>query len=346
MKLVLTSLKTQAYLSKIFIALTFVGAYFSLSSAKPAFAEQLDKDQWLHIEVVSFNYYQDEIDGNGTSPEFAWLIQENGRTLARIPYALGNIYAPVSITQAPLLTLAEVDADKDHNIESFQISENLKNISFKDDLGSAKVIIKIIYPNAKSGNDHLPELASNLTMPVASSVSFLNQDATDYYKITAKYNCSLIIAREPILTESLLGRLDFYPRKKPAKFTLAISRGEDLLRIRAIPGSAKSRYFIYPLPENSCEEEALHLSHQYVKEEKMLLKHHFLQSWSRTFTEFPGNYENDYCLKQSYRSLEQEVFCAHVLSQHQSPGIRKQLKSFIKSSGSKTRRILRKLEIN
>lgn len=302
-------------------------------------------EEWIKVSLSNFTYNDPLIDKNQTKPEFSWSIESGGKTVTRLANDEGVLFSPLDVAINPILVLSEVDADIDRTIEKFELDFMEKIILFRGDKGSVRIHVSKIYPNSASGPDGYPEKATTLESPKAKSVNFIENDSIDYFKIEAQYPCVFVIAREPIIVESLFGDASILPQKKPGQFSIFLAKKPDLLRIRAVPGSNKSRYFLYPMPMNSCEEEALHISYKFVLSEKVFLNQTFLSHWSNLFFELEGQSETDFCLKQSSRTVSHEVFCGYTLYFNPRLEFRKYFRAYFNSRSKKAKKILRKLDL-
>ena len=301
-------------------------------------------EEWLKVSLSEFSYNDPFIDQNRTKPEFSWSIHSGGKTVTRLANDEGILFSPLDVAIKPSLVLSEVDADIDRTIEKFELDFKEKTITFKGEKGSVLVHVSKIYPNSASGPDGTPEKATTLESPKAKSVNFNENDSIDYFRVSAEYPCVLVIARDPIIVESLLGEASILPHKKPGQFSIFLAKKPDLLRIRAVPGSNKSRYYLYPMPMNSCEEEALSLSYKFVLSEKIFLNQTFLRHWSNLFLELEGQSETDFCLKQSSKTVAHEVFCGYTLFSNPKREFRSYFRQYYQNRSKKAKKILRKLD--
>ena len=93
------------------------------------------------------------------------------------------------------------------------------------------VHVSKIYPNSASGSDGTPEKATTLESPKAKSVNFNEKDSIDYFRVSAEYPCVLVIARDPIIVESLLGEASILPHKKPGQFSIFLAKKHIVLEL-------------------------------------------------------------------------------------------------------------------
>ena len=218
----LISSKTLVFSNnQISILLIKVLALFLSLHGTAAYPITSSTEEWIKESLSDFSYNDAFIDQNQTKPEFSWSIQSGGKTVTRLANDEGILFSPLDVAINPTLVLSEVDADIDRIIQRFELDFKEKTIIFKDEKGSVLVQVSKIYPNSASGPDGSPEKATNLESPKAKFVNFNQNDSIDYFKISAEYPCVLVIARDPIIVESLLGEAGILPQKKPGQFSFS-----------------------------------------------------------------------------------------------------------------------------
>jgi hypothetical protein len=215
----------------------FSNSCFRITFLALLFPSLMQAEPWTHISIKSAFVSQATYEANRdffSSPEFGWNIRSGGALVMRGDL-YGDLFAPES--KSVELVFVEQDIAMDDVITSFVIPEKHGSRELTSGQDRFTIEISSFDPEAKSGTD----LASpvELKAPVTDTVSFLDQDRTDSYRVTQKFILvypdfpSIDVAAESCKNVDENNRLLLFQCEKPGS-----------LRVQSDPGSSRTSYAI------------------------------------------------------------------------------------------------------
>ncbi|TFH39082.1 MAG: hypothetical protein E4G96_09545 [Chrysiogenales bacterium] len=206
-----------------------------------------DYDSWIKLEVseafVSRQSYIDFRD-NFSGAEFGWHVSINGVRVSRGNRLYSTMYYPSIDGSSVRLLLVELDAFSDDIVSGADLKNEVDRYEMNKNGDWVLIRRSPFQPDANSGPDARPAGARFLKADVNDSVSFLDGDCTDYYRIARKSLALVVSAQIPLSVPDT--SLIVYPRLRGMKSAQLISAGdsEGVFRLRSLTGFGIQHYRI------------------------------------------------------------------------------------------------------
>ncbi|MBN1534741.1 MAG: hypothetical protein JXA20_18870 [Spirochaetes bacterium] len=209
---------------------------------------------WTRIVIKeAFISRQTSIDFRDPSspPEFGWHVKCGGSFATRGRSLYSTMYAPCRAGEGLRLYLMELDILSDDIVSSVALEPDTSKYLMNGNGDFAVLEITSFYPDARSGGDAQPGDAVGLAAERRDSVSFLDGDYTDCYRLPPDVSRALIIASSPSLSVDAPGApgIAIHPRQK-AITTVTIAAAEiggGVVRVRGRVSLGRIGYSISPV---------------------------------------------------------------------------------------------------
>lgn len=218
----------------------------------PAGIYDYDSDEWSKIEIrEAFISRQTSIDfaDSFSAPEFGWHINRGGAFLTRGNALYSTMYAPFPVSGTLRLVLVELDVFSDDIVSGVDLEPDKTRYVLNNN-GDFVVIERTPFlPDRNSGGDSKPAGARPLDSDRKDSVSFLDGDYTDCYRLQPGLSSAVFIFSGISAVADAPGDDDttLHPaRSLNAGIIIASSeRGGGIVRIRGAAGSGKTSYQVF-----------------------------------------------------------------------------------------------------
>jgi hypothetical protein len=185
--------------------------------------------------------------GEGSDSEFGWHIRYKG--IYQIKGGLySTMYFPCSPDEPIRLVLVELDFWSDDIIAGINVGKKAKRLPITMNGDFISFERTPFYPEKKSGSNWEKKGATPLKKDTHDSVSFLNGDYTDIYKLPSKKVLVMVNAErrlDQLEHESQYLTRPSYKTKRKNKFELFYSTRSSHLTIKGDAGSGVIHYSIY-----------------------------------------------------------------------------------------------------
>ena len=206
-----------------------------------------DHDEWIKLEIKeAFVSRQTHIDfrDSFSGAEFGWHVMVNGSRAYRGTRLYSTMYYPSIPDSTVRLILVEVDVLSDDIVSGVDLTGDAGRYEMNKNGDWALITRTVFRPDAKSGPDGRPDGARLITGDATDSVSFLDGDFTDYWRVPGG-TMAMVFS-----SQLSLSRVDDSSRVLPASggmksVQLIIPSTEGcIFRVRAAVGGGINRYRI------------------------------------------------------------------------------------------------------
>lgn len=211
--------------------------------------------EWTKIVIKeAFISRQTSIDfrDSNSAPEFGWHIMHGGMRIARGNSLYATMYVPFPAAEPLRLVLVELDVFSDDIVSGVDLEAGKSKYVLNRN-GDFVVLERTqFFPDWKSDDDNIPEAATRLTISARGSVSFLDGDYTDCYRLPEEPSGAIIVGSSPSLSVDAPAGCEivFHPRKKSiTAVTIAVSeKGGETVRLRGAVAGGRTDYRIMAVP--------------------------------------------------------------------------------------------------
>ncbi len=232
------------------VSIMMVSAAVTVAGIITAGTHENSRSEWTRIDVreafVSRKTSIDFRDPNSPA-EFGWHVKRGGVFAARGGSLYSTMFVPFPPAEQLQLYLVELDVFSDDIVSGVDLEEGKSKYVLNANGDFAVLERTAFFPDRNSGGDALPESAPLIVRDTAGSVSFLNGDYTDCFRIPDGSFAAVIISRSMSLAVDApgVGHIIIHPRNRSmASVKMASSEGGGVLRLRGPVGGGETEYHI------------------------------------------------------------------------------------------------------